>query len=262
MTSETLLESRGLGWSVRGLRILGPIDLRISAGECVAIVGPNGAGKTTLLRLVTGLLQPTAGELLWRGERLAEMPRRKVARRIAYVPQLRPVGVELRVGQLVLLGRYPHLSRLRVAPSARDYEVVAEALDRVGISHLRERQLDELSGGERQAALIAAALAQEAELLILDEPTTHLDPSHQREVGDLVRRLSHDAGKTVLTATHELNFASLVADRVVGLKEGRILAEDKPGEVMRADVLAELFDASFEVVRGGERPVTVLDLEK
>ncbi len=260
MTEPWLLEARNLGWSVRGRRLVGPVDLRIRAGECLAVVGPNGAGKTSLLRLVMGLLRPTEGSILWRGEPLAGLPRREVARRIAYVPQLRPASIALKVEQFVLLGRYPHLARLRIAPEARDFEVVAEALELVGIAHLRNRPMDELSGGERQAAFIGAALAQEAELLVLDEPTTHLDPRHQRDVGELVRRLGRAAGKAVLTATHELNFASLVADRVLALKDGLVLTEDTPEHVLCPEVLERLFGASFELVRGGARPVTVLDL--
>ena len=261
MSPATLLVARGLAWSVRGRRVLGPIDLEVEQGECLAVVGPNGAGKTTLLRLLTGLLRPTAGGLRWRGASMESMARREVARRIAYVPQARPAAVPLSVEQLVLLGRYPYLSALRIAPSARDYAVVAEVLELVGITGLRARPLDELSGGERQAAFIAAALAQEAELLVLDEPTTHLDPRHQRDVGELVRRVGREAGKTVVTATHELNFASLVADRLLALDHGAVLAEGPPREVLQPRVLERLFDATFELVRGGDRPVTVLDLK-
>ncbi len=256
--TEPLVEARGVGWSAGGRRILGPVGLELARGECLAVVGPNGAGKTTLLRLVAGLLEPSDGSLAWRGAPYRGFSRGELARRIAYVPQVRPTRVPLTVEQLVLLGRYPYLSRWQLAPRAEDFAAVERALERVGAAALRRRPLEELSGGERQAVYVAAALAQGAELLILDEPTTHLDPRHQREIAALLRGLS--AERTVLTATHELNFASLVAGRVLGLKQGRQLACGPPAEVLRREVLAELFEAPFETVRGGERPVTVLDL--
>ena len=259
--SPPLLEARGLTWRAGGRTILGPVDLAVERGESLVVVGPNGAGKTTLLRLLAGLLAPSAGERRLGGRPFAAYSRKGLARQIAYVPQLRPVRVPLSVEEVVLLGRYPHLGSFQVAPSRRDFEAVAEALAMVRIEALRERPVDELSGGERQAVYIAAALAQEAELLVLDEPTTHLDPRHQREIATLVPRLRREAGRTVVTATHDLNLASLIASRVLALREGRILAAGSPSELMEPATLAALFDAPFEVVRTGERPVTLLRLD-
>ena len=259
MSGEPLVLSRRLGWRAGGRRILGPIDLEVRRGECLAVVGPNGAGKTTLLRLVTGLLAASEGELSWDGAPYAGLSRAALARRIAYVPQVRSARVPLTVEQLVMLGRYPYLGRWQLAPKAEDFAAVERALDRVGALDLRRRPLNELSGGELQTAYVAAALAQGSELLVLDEPTTHLDPRHQREIAALLQGLAGD--HTVLTATHELNFASLVADRILGLRAGRAVALGPPAEVLREEVLMELFEAPFETVRGGERPVTVLGLE-
>ncbi len=258
--TEALVAARALEWTAGGRRILGPLDLEVRRGECVAVVGPNGAGKTTLLRLVTGVLAPSRGGLELDGLPFADLARRELARRVAYVPQSRPLSVPLTVERLVLLGRYPHLTRARVAPAAGDFEAARRAMRDVGVAALAERPVDELSGGERQAAYIASALAQEADLLVLDEPTTHLDPSHQQEIASLVRRLSGAGRRTVLIATHDLNFASLVSDRILALKEGRVLAAGPPERLLRPELLAALFAAPFEIVRGGERPVTVLDL--
>lgn len=251
----------GVGWSVGGRTILDSIDLTIESGECVVVVGPNGAGKSTLLRLLSGLFAPSVGMVRWRGRSLSELSRLDVARRIAYVPQIRPSRIPLSVRQLVLLGRFPYMSRLQMSPGRNDYEAADEALRQVGLEDLAERPVDELSGGERQAVFIAAALAQAAELLVLDEPTTHLDPSHQRDVTRLVEAFGRDPGRTVLVATHDLNFASAVADRVVALREGRVLACEPPEQAMRPELLERLFEAPFEVVRGGSRPVTVLELD-
>ena len=258
MTDRPLVTARRLGWHAGGRRILGPLDLEIERGECLAVVGPNGAGKTTLLRLVTGLLAPSEGELLWDQTPYPALSRPALARRIAYVPQVRPARVPLTVEQLVLLGRYPYLRRWRLAPGAEDYAAVGRALDRVDASRLRKRRLVGLSGGELQTVYVAAALAQGAELLVLDEPTTHLDPRHQRDIAGLLARLAGE--HTVLTATHELNFASLVADRILGLRDGRPRALGPPAEVLEESVLKDLFEAPFETVRGGDRPVTMLEL--
>jgi ABC-type cobalamin/Fe3+-siderophores transport system ATPase subunit len=250
MTSEPpVLSARGLvreEWG-RGNAswTLGPLDLEVVAGECLGVVGPNGAGKTTLLRCLAGLRKPSRGALAHRGRNFAELSRRELARRIAYVPQVRPASVPLSVREAVELGRYPHLSPFQLAPSAADHRAVDQALAAAGIESFAERPLDELSGGERQMAWIAAALAQEAEVLILDEPTTHLDPRHQRDVAGLLHRLHREGGATILLATHDLELAGLLGDRVLALAAGRIFALGEPSEVLAADSLAALFDAPF-----------------
>jgi ABC-type cobalamin/Fe3+-siderophores transport system ATPase subunit len=255
-----LLSARGLGWGAGGRHILGPVDLDVRRGECLVAVGPNGAGKTTLLRLLTGLLRPAAGDIAWRGMPFSSLSRRALARRIAYVPQIRPAHVPLAVEEVVLLGRYPHLSAFQMAPRSADFDAVEEALRLVGIQELRARPVDELSGGERQAVFIAAALAQEAELLVLDEPTIHLDARHQSDLAVLLLRLKAESGRTVVLATHDLNLASLLGDRLLALAGGKVLAVGPPQEIVRPDLLQRLFRARFEIVRGGARPVTVLEL--
>jgi iron complex transport system ATP-binding protein len=255
-----LLSARNLQWRAGGRTILGPLDLDVVAGECLAVVGPNGAGKTTLLRCLTGLLRPSAGELRFGGRPYATLSRRELARRIAYVPQIRPARVPLKVEEVVLLGRYPHLSPLQIAPRARDFAAVEEAVATVGIGGLRGRPIDELSGGERQAVYIAAALAQESEVMVLDEPTIHLDARHQHDLAALLLRLKAGADRTVILATHDLNLASLLGDRLLALAEGRTLALGRPAEIVTPEVLERLYQARFDVVRAGERPVTVLDL--
>ena len=255
-----ILSVRGLAWHPDRRPVLGPLDLDVVRGECLAVVGPNGAGKTTLLRCLTGLLRPTAGELLYEGRSFSTLSRRELARRIAYVPQIRPASVPLSVEEVVLLGRYPHLSALQIAPRREDFAAVDAALALVGIEDLRRRPIDELSGGERQAAFIAAALAQESELLVLDEPTIHLDARHQRDLAELLIKLDAEAGRTVVLATHDLNLASLLGDRLLALSAGKVLACGTPSQILEPGLLEKLFRARFEVVRGGERPVTLLQL--
>ena len=225
-----LLAARGLSWESDGRTVLGPLDVEVRRGECRVVVGPNGAGKTTLLRCLTGLLRPTAGEVFWEGRAFGSLSRRGIARRIAYVPQIRPSRVPLRVEEVVLLGRYPHLSALQLAPRREDFDAVE------------------------------AALAQEAELLVLDEPTIHLDARHQSELAGLLLRLKAESGRTVVIATHDLNLASLLGDRLLALSSGKVLASGTPAEVIEPEMLERLFRARFEIVRGGERPVTLLRL--
>lgn len=261
-----LLSARGLAWEAGGRRIVGPagaeVDLDVEAGRCLVIVGPNGAGKTSLLRLLTGLLRPAAGELAWRGTPYRKLSRRELARRIAYVPQIRPARVPLTVEEVVLLGRHPHLGRLQLAPRPEDHAAVTEALETVGVAALRRRPVDELSGGERQSVYIAAALAQEAELLVLDEPTTHLDPRHQGDVASLLARLVREGERTVVAASHDLPFAALVADRLLALAGGAVAAAGTPAEILRPPVLEELFGSRFDLVGSAARPVPVLRLEE
>jgi iron complex transport system ATP-binding protein len=254
------LAVRALGWTVGGQRVLAPLDIDVKAGACLAVVGPNGAGKTTLMRLVAGVLAPSSGTVTWRAEDLLRLPARARARRLAYVPQVRPARVPLTVEQLVLLGRCPHLPRWRLGPRREDFAAVRRAAAWVGVELLLPRPLDELSGGERQAAYLAAALAQETELLVLDEPTAHLDARHQRDLAQLVLRLRWETDRTVLFATHDLNLASLAADTVLALDGGEVVARGAPAEVLRPEVLRQVFAAPFTVVRGGERPVTLLEL--
>lgn len=255
------LSIRGAGWDVAGHTILEAIDLQLRAAECLVVVGPNGAGKTTLLRLMAGLMEPSRGGLFWEETPYDGLDRKELARRIAYVPQSRPLQVPLTVEQLVLLGRYPYLSPFRWAPRQSDFAAVSRALELAGVTDLRGRRLEELSGGERQSAYIAAALAQEAQVLVLDEPTTHLDPRHQKQIATLILKLNREEGLAVVLATHDLNFASLLAHRIVALDQGRMVEEGPPGELLQPEKLAEIFQAPFSVVRGGERPVTLLEMD-
>lgn len=241
--------------------LLGPVDLALVEGEFLAVLGANGAGKTTLLRLLSGVATRTLGDVRFRGRPLASIAARERAQSIAYVPQVRPTSVPLTVRQLVLLGRYPHFSRWQRTPSPADVGAVDRALDRVGLAALSERKLDRLSGGERQAAYLAAALATVADVLVLDEPTTHLDPHHQVDLVRLLREL-HAEGRTIVLATHDLALAALLADRIVVLARGRIAAIDRVEAIVRAERLAELFGAPFIVTEGeGGRSIPRLVLD-
>ncbi len=257
MAGREVLAAHGVGWTVDSAEILAPLDLQLAAGECLAVVGPNGAGKTTLLRLLAGLIQPSSGEVSLGGEAFGKLSRRRLARHIAYVPQIRSASISLTVEQMVTLGRFPYLSAWQFRPSAKDLERVGLALETVGLGALRDRRMDELSGGERQSVFIAAALAQEAEILLLDEPTTHLDARHQLEVIHLLLELRRSGEHAIVLTTHDLNLALRLADRVLALKEGQVVAAGDPEQLLAPGKLEQIFDAPFAVLRE-ERAVNVL----
>jgi len=226
-----VLEARHLGFAYDDRPVLEEIDLTVGEGEIVGLLGPNGAGKTTLLELFLGLLQPATGEVLFRGERLGRMERRQVARRIAFVPQRVRIGFPFRVAELVLMGRHAHLGAFALE-GEEDRAAALVAMTRARVDELATRRIDELSGGEQQRVLLASALAQDAELLLLDEPTASLDLAAQVEVFELLAAIRREAGRTLVVALHDLNLAALYCDRIVLMGGGRVRAVGTPDEVL------------------------------
>jgi iron complex transport system ATP-binding protein len=252
MSEAPWVELREVAFDHGPRRVLGPLSLSLERGETLVLLGPNGAGKTTLLRLLVGLSEPSGGSIFYDGVERKRLSRRALARRIAYVPQIRPARIPLTVEEVVFQGRYPHLQGWRQTLTQGDYDASTAAMERVGILHLRQRRLDELSGGERQAVFIGAALAQEGEILVLDEPTTHLDPRHQTEVTRLLLSLQRQGDLTLVAATHDLAFTSHLAHRVCGLKEGRRLGLGPTAELLQPLWLQSLFEIPFlETGSGG-----------
>jgi iron complex transport system ATP-binding protein len=223
------------------------LDLDVVAGTITAVIGPNGCGKSTLLRALGRLLKPAAGRVLLDGERIDKMPTREVAKLLGLLPQAPTAPEGLTVGDLVARGRHPHQAWYRQW-SADDEEAVAQALEWTGIADLAERPVDELSGGQRQRAWISMALAQGTDLLLLDEPTTFLDLAHQVDVLELVRRLHREAGRTVVMVLHDLNLAARYSDRLVAMREGRIVAVGAPADVVTEAMLAEVFGLAARVI--------------
>jgi len=216
------------------------VSLQVDAGERVAIIGPNGAGKSTLLRVVAGLLAPTSGTAELGGTRLDRLDRLTIARRLAVVPQLPTLPFATTVEEVVALGRLPHEHPIRgMRPG--DRAAVAAAVDRVGLGHLLGRDARELSLGERQLVLLAMAVAQQAPVLILDEPTVHLDLRHQVEVMELIGDLNVRDGTTILAVLHDVALAAHFFPRLVLLDRGRIVADGPPDEVLAADRVREVF---------------------
>jgi iron complex transport system ATP-binding protein len=223
-----------------GEEVLAGVSLGAAAGDFLAVAGPNGSGKSTLLRALSRVLRPRQGSVLLEGRDLYALPPRESARAVAVVPQEPAVDFEFTVEEIVLMGRAPHLGRFETE-GPRDHEAVREAMERTGVWALRGRSVLELSGGERRRVFLARAFAQEPRLLLLDEPTTHLDLGFQAQVLRMVLELRRDRGVAVVAALHDLNLAAAHADRLLLLVGGRTKAEGPPAEVLREPLLREVY---------------------
>lgn len=256
-----LVQARGLSFVYPGgVRALEEVDVAVEAGQLLAVLGPNGAGKSTLLKLLGGLLRPGEGQVLLGGERLGALSSRARARRIAVVPQALAALPDVTVRTFAGQGRYAHQGPFS-RPSPGDREAVERAMAEADVADLAGRGLGELSGGQRQRALVARALAQEAELLLIDEPTNALDPEHQIAVFELIAGLAQ-AGRGALVVTHDLNLASQFATRVVLLDGGRKAADGSVEEVLRREVLEPVYGRHlvYTTLEGGDgrrRPVVL-----
>lgn len=238
-------ESVSLGY--RDRTVVDGLDLDVPDGEVTAIVGPNGCGKSTLLRGLARLLPTRGGRIVLDGRDLARTPTKAVARSIGLLPQ-GPIAPEgLTVAELIAHGRHPHQGILRRA-SREDDAVVAESMELTGTTGLAERVVDELSGGQRQRVWIALALAQQPDILLLDEPTSFLDIAHQIEVLDLVRSLNSARGTTVVMVLHDLAMAARYATHLVAVRDGRILAQGDPKAVVTEGLVHEVFDIRCRIL--------------
>ncbi len=224
------------------------ISFQVAAGEAVGIVGPNSAGKTTLLRLLCKILAPTAGRILVEGRDLALLPRLALARRMAVVPQEFAVAFPFQVAEVVLMGRFPH-GGAAGWNGGPDHAAAWAALEATGITEIAARRVDEISGGERQLVSLARALAQEPAILLLDEPTAHLDLKHQRAVAEILRTHHRARGGTTVLISHDLNLAAELCDRLVLLAQGRLRACGRPEEVMTDTILEAAYGCPVEVER-------------
>ncbi len=239
MTMNVLQASQlNLGYNRK--TIVKEFNLAIRSKTILGLVGPNGSGKTTILRALAGLLQPRAGEVLVQGESITQLDSRKRARRIAWVPQRESLVWSLSVEEAIQLGRAPHRGWF-LPYTAQDHRIVDWAIHITELNDLKDRPIDQLSGGEFQRVLIARALAQEPEILLLDEPTTNLDIHHQIQLLDLIKSLVDQKQLTVIVAIHDLNLAVRYCDQIILLHHGQQIRKGNPGEVLTEDNLNTVF---------------------
>ncbi len=229
-----------------GPLVVNGVSVRLAAGALVGILGPNGSGKTTLLRLLSGTRRPSAGRVMLGDQPLDRRSRRDVARRIAVVPQETELAFEYSAIEIVLMGRHPHLGVFTVE-GPEDMRIAREALAATGTADLAERPFHQLSGGEKQRIVIAAALAQSAALLLLDEPTASLDLGYQLEVSSLLLRLNRDHGVTMAISTHDLNLAASICRELILMRDGKVLASGPTDTVLTPENVRRLYDVEADV---------------
>jgi iron complex transport system ATP-binding protein len=240
---------RSSGLAVPGLH---GVSLDIRRGALFGILGPNGSGKTTLLRVLAGILPPASGRVLLEDHDLRGLSRRAVARRMAVVPQETHLAFDYTVLEIALMGRYPHLGNFGLE-GPRDVQIARDALAATGTAHLEARSFSTLSGGEKQRVVIASALAQAAEIMLLDEPTASLDLGYQMEIGALLRDLNAQRGVTTVIATHDLNFAAGVCGELALLRDGKLMAAGPAEAVLTREAIGALYGVEADVTR---HPVT------
>jgi ABC-type cobalamin/Fe3+-siderophores transport system ATPase subunit len=246
---DVILELQGLSCGYGRRVVLSDVDLSITAGENLCLLGPNGVGKTTLFRTILGAIEPMGGEILVDGESLSGRSRRQRARLMAYVPQAHTAPFPFHVMDVVLTGRTAHIS-LTASPSRHDEEVAGAALERMDIADLADRPYTELSGGERQLVLIARALAQEPRVLIMDEPSSHLDFGNQARLLSLIKTLVLECDLAVLMSSHFPNHAFACASRVGLIKDGRLAALGSPAEVLTETSLEDIYGIPVRILQG------------
>ncbi len=249
------LEVDGITCSYDGRDVLENVSLTLHAGQAMGVLGPNGSGKTTLLRTLSGVLSPRRGTVLWEGRNLLTTSSRERARLIGVVPQTSRVDFEFTAFEVVLMGRSPRLDRFEVETAA-DYRAVREAMEVTDTWHLEARPFSQLSGGEQQRVILARALVQEPRILLLDEPTAHLDLRYQYEVMDLITRLRKEEGLLVIGVFHDLNMAARYCEEAVLLHEGRIYAAGTLEAVLTEENLAAVYGVEVVVERSSTYPGT------
>jgi iron complex transport system ATP-binding protein len=245
---HVIIDIASFSFGVNDKEILKNISLKVHEGEYVSIVGPNGAGKTTLLKCISRIHRGGRGEITVSGKNLETYSQKELALKVSYVPQADGRHAPFTVREFVLMGRYPYLSPFS-PPSPSDTAAVHKALEVTGTLDFSERFLGTLSGGERQKVYIAAALAQEAKVLLLDEPTTFLDPKHESDIYRLLAGINRQRGVTVVSVTHDINSAVLTSRTVLALKNGKIAFCGPAQEFMNEEILRNIYEKSFSLMK-------------
>ncbi len=242
----TIIDCTNLGFSYNGTEILSEINLSTSPGKMLGILGANGAGKSTLLKILCGVLKPKSGDALFNGNSISKMDRRDIARGIAYIPQNPMFAFPFTVKEVVLMGRAPYIGRFEFERD-EDLEIAESALQTVGIIHLKDRLINEISSGERQLASIARGLVQTPKIMILDEPATYLDVKHRGEIMNILKRLKEEKSISIIAATHDIFSSLLFFDEIMILKEGKILAQGTTESVINSELLSSAYGTKITV---------------
>ncbi len=247
MTTKHLLKAQNIVAGYDKKIIIDGINVSIPSNKISVIIGANACGKSTLLKTLCRLIQPVSGEILLDDKKVTDMPPKQLARVLGLLPQSPVVPEGITVADLVSRGRFPYQSFLK-GLSKKDYDAVDEALDIMGITELANRSVDELSGGQRQRVWIAMALAQQTDILLLDEPTTFLDISYQVEILDLLTDLNKKRGTTIVMVLHDINLSARYADYIFALQTGKLIAEGTPSDIITDTLIKQVFDLDCMVI--------------
>lgn len=247
MDNEPVLHAAQVTLAYESRQVAQDLDVTIPAGKITAIIGPNACGKSTLLRALARLLKPSRGQVLLDGKDIRDLAPKQLARQLGLLPQSSVAPFGITVADLVGRGRFPH-QRMLQQFSQDDETAVALALEATGTTELADRDVEELSGGQRQRVWIALLLAQDAPLMLLDEPTTYLDIAHQLDVLELCRRLNQEEGRTMVLVLHDLNQAARYADHLVVMRDGAVAAAGNPSEILTEELLARVFNLECRVL--------------
>jgi iron complex transport system ATP-binding protein len=230
------------------MAVLNDVSFAVNRGEFFVVIGPNGSGKTSLIKTIAGIEKPRNGRIDILGRPLQDYGRKALARKVALVPQTAPVDFPFTVAQTVLMGRAPHLGLLGLE-SESDVRIAGQAMELAGVTDLAGRRMECLSGGERQRAFVARAICQSSEIILLDEPTASLDLAYQARLMDLMEALKNDLGATIVMVSHDVNLAALYADRLLLLKDGRIMSQGRPADVLTYETLEKVYGCTLLVDR-------------
>jgi len=255
--NAAIIEVEDYCFSIGGKDILNNISFAVGKGEYVSVVGPNGAGKTTLLKCVSRIHKGGRGEISVAGKDIEEYSQKELALELSYVPQAEGRHAPFTVYEFVMMGRYPYLSPFS-PPSTTDTAAVREALSVTETAQFSERLLVTLSGGERQKVYIAAALAQKASVLLLDEPTTFLDPKHEADIYRLMAEINRQRGVTIISVTHDINSAVLTSRKILALKKGKVAFWGVPDGFMNEEVLQKIYEKPFSLMRHPQYDRTII----
>jgi len=260
---KTVIEMKGYSFRIARQDILNDISFTAHEGEYISVVGPNGAGKSTLLKCLNRIYTGGTGRVEVNGRPLGSYSQKELARVMSYVPQANGGMLSFTVQEFVMMGRYPYLNPFSTV-RAEDEEAVGKALELTGLEAYAERAMNSLSGGERQKVFIAAALTQGASILLLDEPVTFLDPRHQVDVHQILRKVNRESGVTIIAVTHDINNAFYWGDRVLVLKDGRVAFDGSAKEIIERDLLKDIYGIGFQLIKNpdSDKPIVMPEVQE
>lgn len=249
---DPILKVEKIGFKYYKTSVLKDIDFNVEKGSFISILGPNGSGKTTLLKNICGLLKPESGSITLSNKNLLDFKQKDLAKTVAVVHQTKDVGFNFTVFDTVLMGRFPYIKRFE-GETAKDIEITKEAMVSTGLWELKDKDIREISGGEKQRVMIARALVQEPELLILDEPIAHLDIKHQINILELCKKQNREKNITIITSLHDINLAGRYSDYIILLNKGQVIAQDRAEKVLTVENIESVYEIQVELLQYGEK---------